>query len=446
MTLFLTATLLLCGCSRKPPQTSSSPEPTDSDTSTTGHTASDSVPPIVDTGPEWPDALAPYQSYYREEGDTTGGTPQTRRHVQGVTALPDVTGDGKPELWLHRPSHGDLLSGLPDVGTQVPLSALPSVEAPLLVEGKVAYAGDVNGDGVGDLWLTDCLHLGPYDPATAGEGLCMSLHDPSDPAPTVFGDFDGDLDGSIDMAFVDRSNHLRVLYGPFDEARPEDDERHQENTTFGPRGGCPQNTSAWFGPGNDPAELLVAVAGYDLCPPIFMDVAGPRGRTLTVDDRVATLGTDMQPPLRNLKGDGLVDIAVFGEIHDEPTGAVGAVGEGQKLAHGSVHGGIRDVTGDGRDEVLVWRRRHPLSPDSDWLWYVVPGRGDLDGADASELGIHLGGQWDHGCREFTSHDLDGDGAAEVIGWGPDAMAIWRGSDIRAALDDAGLLDPSFTEP
>jgi len=404
----------------------------DTDTSvatTTGETAGSVTGTLPDTT-----GVAPFVRYVYDEGSATA----FNRYVSEVSVFPDVSGDGLPDMLAHRVGPDSFRSGLPGAGEHSLALFGDRADWASHPAQAVSYAGDVDGNGVGDLWVKDCLHLGPIETLDDPPAFCLGGL--PDLAIAAHGNLDADGDGTVDVAFTDNVGFMRIAYGPFDGPREEGDSRNGEDTTFGPRGNCAVNTSTYIGAGNRSGEMLLSVAGAAPCYPALIDVAGGRGRTIDLEDVIYNLGTDMQPPVYNLRDDGLADLAILGTLVDLPADPKVVADLTYIFMDGTLEGGIRDLTGDGRDE-LVSGEIFYVPPDGteDRFWYIVPGQPDLVGVNPRELGVHLGSYYEYGCDEFTSYDLDGDGLGEVIGWGPKAVAIWRGVDIRDALLAMGRL-------
>ena len=399
--------------------------------------------PATTTEPplDWGQTVRPWASFV-PKGDPNYVPGVEYSGLKGVTLVPDVTGDHLPEIIFRYYDRSIVVSGMPERG--VP-DLRPEGVAELfdLTGNMVGYAGDLNGDGIGDLWISAALYYGPITLETRERKF--------DPDLTVWGsgtplgNVDVDRDGHLDVVLSTADMALIVQYGPFLEDDPLDVVRCEDCTFIQSWNLCVGSDPRWVGPVNHPDEMLVLVAGGICGPGYLFDVAGERGPIGAFAPDVATAWVgSIQDPAINLRGDGLNSVIHYGRIAEEAVGPIvleGGPGH-ENFADAAIFAGLGDLTGDGRGELMV----HNWLPDLDRNEYaVVPGQGDLLMAPAKAMGVKLDVR-PTVYNDVSTLDLDGDGLVEVVAHYHLQVDIFRGADIRQALIDQGKLQPDGSLP
>jgi hypothetical protein len=380
-------------------------------------------------------------------------------HEQGVDGLGlaaevigDTDGDGLPELYVAQSgSGGDLLLPRPLQGGLAEEQAaawLPPGHSP----AQIAYAGDTDGDGYGDLWLGQRLFRGPlsgkYDWTDADAILETYL------GRSVVGDFDADGDGWPDMAMGGPRQDLVVQYGPFEGHRVDydrSDEGLLSQITVTEAGeDCGEGELQHV----DEAVLVAGSATMPLCAGSrwVYDLAGPRGRRLSFQDAKLRLRASDLEVLPDADGDGKTDLLYLGQPvtgpwPDElPASTDHAFPAALSVTDSAQVHATGDVTGDGLGDLLI---QHHAPSEPAPSWYVVAGTTRGLGLDVRAHGVQLGTPSRDSNTQappfyaprWTWGDLDMDGLAELIASqrndeqypGPSGWVwIFNGADIARA--------------
>jgi hypothetical protein len=425
---------------------------TTASTGHTAHTAHTGAAPLEEG--EWPpwtagDGVAPYATWVLEPSDEP-----YERNIGFITTLSDVTGDDRPEA-VFLAGGVDLHSGMPAPGVH---SLDDGVAARILAFSRhgIANAGDVNGDGSPDLWLAGvsqdakgleegCLFLGPVT-STSTPSTCVSVGFRGD---FFIGDVDADGDGIADLISLDQGNNIEVHYGPFTEDRPSDHPAQLDNTFVLGNGTCGGQYGYWLGAASSPEQMIVVPQGGQ-CDPYLFDVRGPRRRRASHQDAIAWIETDSQKPVLNVNGDGFNAVAYAGTIYSNPSGHISQLTHDWAFLQGQVlYGGMGDLTGDGRGEIVVALGRFNEEGKTVYDILIVPARPDMRDAHAGDLGVLLGDTDAYpvsDLNEFAFRDMDGDGLDELFCYGSKAVWMWRGADIRQGLLDLGRVPDELTRP
>ncbi|MFT4625477.1 MAG: hypothetical protein ACI8PZ_004145 [Myxococcota bacterium] len=255
----------------------------------------------------------------------------------------------------------------------------------------------------------------------------------------MVGDFDADGDGRTDVAFGGYYQQLVVHYGPFEGVRPGTGSPDFDATqvtsfrTLGCLEGFMQtwNLGALAGPGS--AVLAVGEDRSYSCREQIqvVDMAGPRGRSLTPDDRLAWGdGAEYLVPLGDWNDDGHADLHVsHASLRAGPFDGSIVLNHPFYVDHMpyiqmKMVRLVQDLTGDGKPELLV-----TTSLDDDRP-YLVP---SLIPADAVVHVPTVGTRLDSPdgmtpwIGPYATGDFDGDGLGD--------FAFGR----RSADDDAGAI-------
>ncbi|HKD99553.1 MAG TPA: VCBS repeat-containing protein [Planctomycetota bacterium] len=131
-------------------------------------------------------------------------------------------------------------------------------------------------------------------------------------------------------------------------------------------------------------------------------------------------------PIRDLTGDGLGDVLVYREASSPgsdsylvfPGAAGGAFGapyelsQAPNIAAGNDRIALGDSDGDGRTDVATWPRGGLANGDTIVQWWHWNGSGFTSTAPLTFVGAPSGGT---GATGFCSTDFDGDGDADLVG-------------------------------
>lgn len=352
-----------------------------------------------------------------------------------VAVTPDVTGDGVPDAFVHDTSYDLwLVPGPLDVDKDLSVEAIP-------LGGVADYGvpGDVDGDGIGDLWVRRPAVLSPEwvrGPITAPPAF---LPGPAigvdelvayvDAVGDVDGDGDPDLVGVVTSLTTGKT--LRVAawaapFGPAELATPlfevtDCDTDPYDYGTWTPEVVGPHA----LGP-TAPALSLRNTNGGPSCQQYVLD-ATARGRIDPVAGDPALAASDHAPiPVADFDADGIGDfleerprasLALWkGPRTVDATGAVSSVSLGDNVATWAteiLQGRGRVVAWDGPDRTLVRVEQVAFGVPEHRLELLASGVSDLVVApevvretwQAPELGLLVLGQ---------VVDLDGDGREELF--------------------------------
>jgi hypothetical protein len=355
----------------------------------------------------------------------------------------DTDGDGLPELYVAQSgSGGDLLLSHPLQGglaEELVTARLPPGHGP----AQIAYAGDTNRDGYGDLWLGQRLFRGPLS-GSYGWSDAEAVFE-TYLGRSVVGDFDADGDGWPDVALGGTRQDVVVQYGPFEGRMVgydrSDEELRSEVTVTEAGGDCGEGPLERLG-----ETLLVAgSATMPLCEGSrwVYDIAGPRGRRLSFRDAILRFRASELEPLPDADGDGQADLLYLGQplsgsLRGELPATTGeAIPVVLSFTDSEQLHATGDVTGDGLGDLLV--QHHPDGEASP-SWYVVPGTTRGLGLEVDDYGVKLAPLTQD--PRWTWGDLDLDGMAEVVASqrnddqhpGPSGWVwIFTGADIASAL-------------
>ena len=313
---------------------------------------------------------------------------------------------------------------------------------PCVANGYSAPAGDVNRDGYHDFWMGPFLFHGPFDGPTPCDEAAATIEDPV--GLVVVGEFDADGDGWTDVAMGAHYQRLTVHYGPFEGTIPGrfspafDPSRVTTYDTLGCLEDFPQawNLGALAGPGS--AVLAVGENwSYSCREPIqIVDLAGPRGRALTLDDRLAWMdGADHPEAIGDWDGDGHPDLYVsHNRILRGPV--VGMVDllpplyrEEMDPLDFKILDLVDDLTGDGKPELIVYTAK-------DGGTYLVPSTIPPDAyVDVPTVGVRLAFPYRTIANHTVTGDFDGDGRGDFAAANPEAddgagaIYVWFGRDF-----------------
>ncbi|HJL18286.1 MAG TPA: FG-GAP-like repeat-containing protein [Sandaracinaceae bacterium LLY-WYZ-13_1] len=409
-------------------------------------------------------------------------------------SLLDPNGDGFPDVVVGAPSARTVAGSDSSVGrvfvyhgagAGLPGTLSGIVESPWTERerleafgGDLESAGDVNGDGFGDLivgaqyvenrgnadrphyrgraWV---FHGGPSGlEATPATELAIPEADVEDRSfgRVVAGLGDVDGDGFGDVA-VGSDDHVRVYFGGAGGIDPSSVVSLDLPTADFPNAplvsaGCDTN-------GDGLADIVVGDASpADFTGRVYVWEGAARGR-LAGPDHTLEPGDGDGPGLGfsvscagDVNGDGYADVAAGGpgvRTADSPGrvyvfhGAASglstrpdSVAQTADGAHdlGSVVSGLGDVDGDGYDDVVAAMR----VPPGDSRIFVALGSGDGLGATI-DAELNAPGADVLGYRPPYVADLDGDGRADVLAGGSEVCVHFAGADLAPSWTPAGSL-------
>ncbi len=339
-------------------------------------------------------------------GVRAGDTAGARNAV-----APDTDGDGLADLFLASGEIAYLLHEPALLGTQVDVTAataaMPFEAAGDAYPSSVSGAGDVNGDGVGDL----IVGTGGQDRGGSNAGVAYVIYGP--------------VTGAVDLSQADA-----ILVG----------EHAGDNA-----GGTVAGAGDMNGDGYD--DVIVSASGYDgsssSVGAVYV-VFGPIEGVLSLADADLKLVGEGSHSVTgssvsgagDVDGDGLDDLIIGAPRDDRggywagvaylvrggTTGTLSLanahatfVGEVAGDVAGSSVAGVGDVDGDGFDDVLIGAPEHQAGGDSAGVAYLV--RGPVSGemslatADAKLMGR---GVQSVGYSVAPAGDFNGDGLPDVI--------------------------------
>lgn len=343
-----------------------------------------------------------------------------------IAAVPDLTGDGRPSLVIGapyasvpgRPVAGEVFVVFPTSRTGTVSLQDPTLHGFRIIGAhpydtaglNVTAAGDVNGDGRGDILLTaprqgfECASAGPNPCGNAphyayviygksDEGTIDLAHlrpsqgfairgVPGGAGIAGLGRFDGSRYGAI---AVDGQRYAYVIYGG----------RHPSNVNLAHLGSRGFRITAG---GPDAGPLGVAAAGDyngDGRPDLLL-FKGPTG-------------------IRSLRQEGL--FVLFGHHYTGTVSAYRMGSRGVAVRGGGYGVGVGDVNGDGRADLLV--ERYGVGPEELDLIYGSRASGTLDISAPGAVGRRIfygpapSGQFLQLNAIAGLGDLNGDGLADL---------------------------------
>lgn len=428
----------------------------------TGDTGGDTADTGEEPGPVDLDEGTRYDG--RITGDEAGSAYADGARLPLATL--DANGDGRADLILGLPSYsrGGTQAGAtmlvegPVVGTVSVAEARATVIATVgEFSGYSVAAGDVDGDGLDDLWIgapefdrhdeTGAVYLllsplsGNVDTASADATVTGGGNEELGWRVAAPGDLDGD--GLPDVAAAEFGPGYRVYLFP-GSTRGATTPWEGAPTVI--TGGAGSDLGAWVGAAGDQDgdgadDLLVAQPGAASRQLLLFH--GPLSGSLTdADADLAWSGTDYAgdaSAVGDFDGDGYLDTA-FMHLDDTwafhadavylwygpMTADVDVAGADASVLGESLYAGLGssistgDVDGDGRDELLLGAPGPLYGPGDAWL-FSGPFHGTFTLADAS---VRFMGDGEDAAGWSTAlDDMDGDGLDDVI--------------IGAPWDDAG---------
>lgn len=301
--------------------------------------------------------------------------------------------------------------------------------------GPPAHAGDLNRDGVDDIWFGDMLYLSPHlgRPGLRGCEAADSQLEPQQRTSTLVGNIDVDQDGELDVIFSGSTAAL-VYYGPFARQLPSplhrdywESEVTYINSPCGYSGQPVRLRGEVLGPGTRTLGLSSPWGSKTCSSEDFLFDLNDRGREKLLDwrsERTATV--DFAYELADYGGDwdldGYEDYTSFSGLLAGPLDLEAPAHLGPPLL--AMYGGMTwkgvgpEVTGDGLPEMLI-----SLSPDGPTrpaFLYLVPSRAPLTSdEDVRRYGIELRSLTSvsfSGLSQDQIHvgDLDGNGVEDLM--------------------------------
>lgn len=331
------------------------------------------------------------------------GTDPRVREYDGVHFAPagDVNGDGTDDVIV-----STLITDISVAPTVVVVYGGPGIADVRLDQPgargfrifnaqQVARAGDMNGDGRDDLFVTDSAEDGdvtggailfgkvntlPMNAAVAGPGkvrLSSSVVAPiNDSSPVAAGDVNGD--GLSDIAFKTRDDRVSVLFGS-GWLRPADIDAP------GPRGFIIEGT--WGGvhadtldfTGDRRADLIVSNGSTDLAvvpgkttsTPVWPWSAGSPAIIVPSSTSGPGRANDSVAVVDDLTGDGRADLLTTTELGQvrvalgQRTAGTATLGATVGGAFASTLKSAGDVDGDGRKDAISWEIVVPIGASTE---------------------------------------------------------------------------------
>lgn len=426
------------------------PKPLDLGTETSSPESSGEKPGLADPAP--PAQIAP-------SFGLPARTVLLAENVSGVgAAVPvgDLTGDGTPDLIVTAAPHMWLLPAPLPSGWHV----ASDLSAAYFLDGSSSYgisaAGDVTGDGIGDLWVAGWLYAGPIlgDMPPHGEGWWAHLNGLANGG--VVGNIDADGDGALDV-YLHEYGMGQLWYGPITQGGhatsgawvygyPED----LVVTTLDAEMDCGLMKALALGSVNTPDEFVLTAAwGLGCSDGVFLfDVAGRKGDTIGRGEALALFGSPTVMGA-DIDGDGLTEIFYDAMALDRPVRGYDPQGPevpafdnaGACLLPPVAAG---DVSGDGGMDLFVTVVLVD-QPDQPEAVVVLPGACLTETGSVFDLGVMLDIDGANVPADGTFADVDGDGIDDpilgrvVVPTGPgvetDARTyIWSGAMIRSLLE------------
>lgn len=375
-----------------------------------------------------------------------GGIEFTGDDLDRDGNVADDCDDADPGVYIGAVEACDSLDqdcdGVADDGCAGPLE-IAGADARANVAGEPLHvdAGDVDGDGRDDLVVTDAsgvwVHMGATLPTTSAveDGTSVASVYTTGLVP---GDVDGD--GHADLA-VAVGGDLHVVFDPTHSVYSGDLVVTAGDAVDADPGSARMSRDIT---GDGAADLVV---GYPLTPDDsgwgqIVVFAGPFSTgTLEVADADVRWGGMVEPfgaapALGDVDGDGVDDLLTgmsYGAYLSlgpwVPGTAVGAEDAGLIAARAGDDAGaavaLGDMDGDGYADLLVGAPGADLPGDRSGALYVFPSpvRGEVELTSAAA--VFVGEAEDQVGASLLMHDLDGDGATEVLVGAPAEGAAGR---------------------